>query len=183
MGVRRLRLGVAVATCALITMCGCTTSDGTKPSELPSVSNSGSASTSATPKLTAEQEAIVSQYKAYFEKSMVLVGASQLEVYEVLTQYAYPKVVDVAFAGLQTLATKSQTSGGAIEFGELEPSVSGTTASMIECRDMSSETVVSATDGSEIWRGGPGVQFVSKFERIPDGSWRISAVSGEENAC
>ncbi len=172
MGIRKLRL--AAATCALITMSGCTTSDGSKPSKLPPVSNSAGASTSSAPKLTAEQEAIVSQYKAYFEETNDLVGASKAVVFETLTNYAWPVVVETTYEGLQAFNAQGQRGGGQIVFGELVPVVTGDAAEFEECRDTSTETVVSMSTGEVIGRGSPGTLFWVSFHLDPDGKWRIA---------
>ncbi|PRZ43508.1 hypothetical protein CLV47_102196 [Antricoccus suffuscus] len=180
---RRQRLGVAIATCVLIVVSGCTTSDGTKPTELPSVSNSGSASTSSTPKLTTDQKAIVSQYKAYFNNFVQLVGAPKQVVFDELTKYAYPAVVEVAYKGMAAIAEKGQRAGGTITYGVLEPAVTDKSATMVECRNMTSETLISAVDGTVVSEGAAIARFKSFFDLNEDGKWRITQLTAKADEC
>lgn len=172
---------IAATACAVLAVGACSPSGDGKPTELPPSSQSSGTSTS--PKLTAEQEAIVNQYKAYFENFVQLVGEPKQVVFEVLTKYAYPQVVEIAYQGLQALDENGKRAGGTITYGQLEPTVTGKTASLIECRDSSTETVVSAIDGTVLTHGSPGTRFISSFELNDDGRWRITDLTGKESAC
>ncbi|MEO9198786.1 MAG: hypothetical protein ABI206_08540, partial [Antricoccus sp.] len=104
MGMLRWRRCVFAIVCILALGCAGCSKDDPKPTDPKTLSTSSSVSPpSSSPSLTADQQAIISQYKAYFTAITKLVGEPTLTVMNELTRYSYPDVAASANENLQTI--------------------------------------------------------------------------------
>lgn len=177
------RRGMVAMMCVLGLLCtGCST-DKTKTIDPKSLSTSSETPLPSTPSLTADQQAIISQYKAYFTAITKLVGVSYVNTMNELTKYSYPKVAKLAADNLQGIASDGQAIGGEIKFGSLIPQVEGDSATVAECRDESGESIIDAKTGATLFLGTAATGIAATFHHDTDGNWRIVVITSDPSQC
>lgn len=180
----RWRRGVLAIVCVLALGCAGCSKDDPKPTDPKTLSTSSSVSPpSSSPSLTADQQAIISQYKAYFTAVTELDGQSTLTVMNELTQYGYPVVAASSERTLATIAQSGWKIGGYISYGPMVVAVQDLDGSVRECRDGSSETIVDASTGMELSHGDPGQQITATMHKDADSLWRITNIDVIEKTC
>ncbi|WP_153502747.1 hypothetical protein [Cumulibacter manganitolerans] len=177
--------GAGVAGVLALSLAACT-DQSDKPSTLSDEPSSSQATTSAAESSSAasssEEQAVIAQYKGYYNAIYTLATPTEVEVRAAFDIYATKPVVDNWVEVFKSLAAAGKRPAGEIHFGPLEVVVKGAQATTKECRDSSSELVVSTTDGTTLTRGGPGTLIDGRLTK-ESGSWLVVKAVATESAC
>ena len=176
-----------VAGCLALTAAACGADPGTKPSEL-NESSTSSAATSSPPTSTSapvddEEQAVISQYKGWFEAVNGMGLATDEQVAAALAPYATEALVQNSVDVFANKRADGLIPGGAVVFGDIEVTLNGDAAAVRECRDGSSETSVEVSTGNVVAAGMPGTLYEADLKKDPQGTWLMSDYSALEGEC
>lgn len=156
----------------------------TKPSELSDEPSTSGQSSSPAPSssVSADEQAIIDAYKGYFNTLSALGGATDAEAQDALAPYAEPGLIGAVVAVLQKYRAEGKKPGGHVTFGDIQVTMTGNSATISECRDGSSESLVDADTGAVLSVGGPGQKFEATAHKS-SGQWLLSGSKGTKNGC
>lgn len=180
---RRRTAGLLVAAMVLVT--AACNGETTKPSELSDDSSTSAAPSTAAPSTSTspEQQAVIDQYKSYYNTIYTLSSPSDEEVRAAFLPYADDFMVENWVNVFKSFAAQGKRPGGSIEFGPIEVKITGNTAETRECRDGTSELLVSTTDGTTISHGAPGTLVEAGLIQDTAGDWRVWKAVATEGEC
>ncbi|WP_158716261.1 hypothetical protein [Blastococcus sp. Marseille-P5729] len=152
-------------------------------SETSEVSSGSESAASASSSFSPDEQAVVDQYKGYYNAIYTLTTPTDDEVRAAFTPYAEQHVVENWVKVFQELATEGSEPGGEIQFGPLEVAITGQVAVVIECRDGTSELVISSADKSTKSHGSPETKVVAELFLSDSGEWLVQEANATEGGC
>lgn len=192
---RVMRWTAGMMVCAAVMTSAACTDEPTQPTDLSDTTSSTTASetseapsgsessASASSSFSPDEQAVVDQYKGYYNAIYTLTTPTDDEVRAAFTPYAIDSVVDHWIQVFKSFEEDGKNPAGNVEFGPLEVLVSSNDATVSECRNTTTEVFVSTADGKEISHGGPGTKVEAQLTHVPDGKWLIVAANASPNSC
>lgn len=180
---RRRTAGLLVAAMVLVT--AACNGETTKPSELSDDSSTSAAPSTAAPSTSTspEQQAVIAQYKGYYDAIYTLTTPSEEQVRAALASFAIEPVIDNWVSVFSKLNSEGRRPGGHVSFGSIDVVVDGNIAVTRECRDSTTELIVAADNGETQSHGNPGTLIEGQLERGPSGTWLVNKAVATEFAC
>lgn len=151
-------------------------------SDGPSISAAKSSSAPSTSE-SAQERAVIDQYKGYYNTIYTLSTPSDEQVREAFLPYADDFMVENWVKVFKSFAAQGKRPAGSIEFGPIEVTLTGATAETRECRDGTSELLVSIADGTTISHGAPGTLVEAGLIQDTAGVWRVWKAVATEGKC
>ena len=147
---------------------------------------SGSASDTSSTSGTSspDEQAIIAQYKGYYNAIYTLTTPTDDDqVRAAFEPYAATPVVDNWVKVFAALNADNKRPSGGVQFGPIEVTVSAGTATTRECRDSTSELIVSSVDGATLTHGSPGTLVDGALSKDDSGIWRVTKAVAQESGC
>ena len=188
---RMRRWASAVAVSSLVLVSAACTDSAQQPSELSDESSTSAApssgpasgSTAPTTDYTPEEQAVIDQYKGYYNAIYTLSNPTDEQVHAAFTPYAEQPVVENWVSVFQQFAAEDRTPGGGIEFGPLQVSAAEGSATVVECRDGTSETMIQISSGAVVATGEPGTRIETGLAPDASGTWLVQWSEPQVKAC
>ncbi|WP_158716259.1 hypothetical protein [Blastococcus sp. Marseille-P5729] len=152
-------------------------------SETSEVSSGSESAASASSSFSPDEQAVVDQYKGYYNAIYTLTTPTDDEVRAAFTPFAEQPVVENWVKVFQQFAAEDRKPSGGITFGPLEVVIVGNGATVIECRDGSTEEMVSISGGQVVARGGPGTRVEAQLVIEDAGKWMVHSAVATNEAC